>query len=72
MNRLFKWWCCRYLLRVICVDCSYSDRTVCVFHRCRDGTYKPDRVVMRCEKECCTNSRRREHGTPKSAVTEYV
>lgn len=71
MNRQFKWWCCRYLLRIICVDCSFSDKAACVFHRCRDGTYKPDRPGLTCEEGACMNPRRK-HGIPTTVQKYYV
>ena len=71
MNRLFKWWCCRYLLRIICVDCSYGDKTARAFHKCRDGTYKPNRPGLLCEKEACANPHRK-HGIPKTIHKQYV
>ncbi len=71
MNRQFKWWCCRYLLRIICIDCSFSDKTACMFHRCRDGTYKPGRPGLMCEKGACVNPRRK-HGIPTAVQKYYV
>lgn len=70
MNRLFKWWCCRYLLRVVCVDCSYGDKPANVFHKCRDGRYKPDRPGLLCEKGVCTNTHK-EHGLPTTTHRYY-
>ena len=68
MSGLFKWWCCRYMLRVFCVDCSFSDTTACISHKCRDRKYKRDRSGPMCEKENCVNSRKK-NGIPR---TEYI
>lgn len=59
----FKWYCCRYVLRVISVELSYADTLANVFNRCRDKCYKPDRPGQLCEKDRCVNPRR-EHGIP--------
>lgn len=71
MNRLFKWWCCRYLLRVICVDCSYSDKRACLFYRCQDKLYKQSRPGLFCEEEACINPRRK-HGIPRTVHRDYT
>lgn len=70
MTNLFKWWCCRYLLRVICIDCSYDDEQACVFHKCRDRTYRRNRPGLLCEKKECMNPRRK-HGIPNTVHKHY-
>ena len=70
MYRLFKWWCCRYMLRVFCIDRSWGDSNSCIFHKCRDASYKPERPGMLCEKEECVNPRRK-NGTPKTIPVYY-
>ena len=71
MAARFKWYCCRYMLRIICVDRSFSDTTTRVFQKCCDCSYKPERSGMVCEKRGCVNSRK-AHGIPKTVVTEYA
>lgn len=66
----FKWFCCRYLLRILCIDTSYSDKKAQVFFKCRDGCYKPDRPGMLCDKRACLNCRK-EHGIPKTVHRFY-
>ncbi len=66
----FRWYVCRYLLRVICIDRSFSDLTANIFHKCRDCSYKPARPGFMCEKEDCKNPRRK-HGIPKTTHRYY-
>ncbi len=70
MFSLFKWYCCRYMLRVVCVDCSYGDCKATIFHVCQDKKYRPNRPGMGCEKEACLNARRK-HGIPKTLHKIY-
>ena len=67
MNQTFKWWCCRYLLRVIFVrDIPASKNKpnrATIVHRCRDLKYRPERPDMACDKEDCKNCRQK-HGRP--------
>lgn len=73
MTTRFKWWCCRYLLRIICIDSSLGTRDPIhahIFHRCRDAKYKSNRLDIMCEKEDCGN-RRRKNGIPKTVTIDY-
>lgn len=66
----FKWWWCRYMLRVICADGSYDDCPTTIFHVCRDRKYRPARPGMGCEKGTCENHRKK-HGLPKTIHKVY-
>ena len=59
MNHQFKWWCCRYLLRVIFVrdnrDSKNEPNPAIIVHQCRDLKYRPERPDMTCDKEDCGN-----------------
>ena len=67
----FKWYCCRHLLRIVCVDCRFADNKTFIFHKCRDKLYKSDRICMNCEKGNCANPRRR-HGEPMVIRRSYA
>lgn len=67
----FKWYCCRYMLRVVCVDLSFADTLANVFHRCSDRCYKPDRPGRLCEKDSCVNPRKAQ-GIPKTIHKHYA
>ena len=71
MNHPFKWWCCRYLLRVIFVrdnkDSRNKPNPAFIVHRCRDMKYRPERLNMTCEKEDCENCRQK-HGRPRTVL----
>lgn len=66
----FKWYCCRYLLRILCIDVSYSDKLASVFFRCRDGRYKTERPGRLCEKGACVNPRK-QCGIPQTIHRHY-
>ena len=71
MNHQFKWWCCRYLLRVIFVRDNRASKNepnpATIVHRCRDLKYRPERLNMTCEKEDCENCRQ-QHGRPRTVL----
>lgn len=71
MNHRFKWWCCRYLLRVIFVRDNRASKNkpnpATIVHRCQDLKYRPERPDMTCDKEDCDNCRQK-HGRPRTVL----
>jgi len=71
MNHPFKWWCCRYLLRLIFVrdNGASGDKPnpATIVHRCQDVKYRPGRPDMLCDKEDCENCRQ-THGRPRTEL----